>query len=88
MKAEKKIEVQAQVVKALPGGRFLVKVGKHHVTAHIAGRIRKFFIQVMPGDFVRLEVSPYDSTKGRITYRFYDEAEAKKERMEGRKSEK
>ena len=85
MKGEKKVEVQARVVKALPGGRFLVEVGgKHKVTAHIAGRIRKFFIQVMPRDYVRLEVSPYDATKGRIVYRFYDEKEAKKEEAEGR----
>ena len=80
MGSEDKVEVQGRVERALPGGRFLVEVaGKHRLTAHIAGKIRKFFIQVMPGDMVKLEVSVYDNTKGRIVYRYYDENEARRE---------
>lgn len=80
MTAADKVEVQGRVVKALPGGKFLVEVGgKHQLTAHIAGKIRKFFIQVMPGDMVKVEVSVYDKTKGRIVYRYYDANEAKRD---------
>ncbi|MCH7493096.1 translation initiation factor IF-1 [bacterium] len=87
MVREDKVEVQGRVVRALPGGRFLVEVaGKHLLTAHIAGKIRKFFIQVMPGDVVKVEVSVYDKTKGRIVYRFYDENEAKRE-AQGKRGE-
>ena len=88
MKSENKIELKGKVLKALPGGRFLVEVnGKHKVTAHIAGRIRKFFIQVMAGDMGKLEISPYDPTKGRIIYRYYDENESIEEDLKEKEDE-
>jgi translation initiation factor IF-1 len=67
------IQFEAKVIKALPNAQFLVEtdVGgtKHQVLAHIAGKMRKNFIRIVPGDNVTVEVSPYDLTRGRITYR-------------------
>jgi translation initiation factor IF-1 len=58
------------VVQALANTQFRVKLENgHEVLAHVAGKIRKHFIRIVPGDRVRVEVSPYDLTKGRITYR-------------------
>lgn len=67
------IQLEAKVVKALPNAQFLVEASagdtKYEVLAHIAGRMRKNFIRIVPGDTVTVEVSPYDLTRGRITYR-------------------
>ena len=70
MSKEDSIEVQATVLETLPNAMFKVELdNKHRVLAHISGRMRKNFIKVLPGDKVTVELSPYDLTKGRITYR-------------------
>ncbi len=65
------IEVMGTVLETLPNAMFRVELdNKHRVLAHISGRMRKHFIRILPGDRVQLELSPYDLTRGRITYRF------------------
>ena len=67
---EEALEVEGVVTQALANRRFRVEIeGGHIVNAHVAGRMRKHFIRIVPGDKVRVELSPYDLTKGRITYR-------------------
>jgi translation initiation factor IF-1 len=71
MPKEDAIEVDGVVIETLPNAMFRVELeNKHRVLAHISGRMRKNFIRILPGDRVRLELSPYDLTRGRITYRF------------------
>ncbi|NWJ48891.1 MAG: translation initiation factor IF-1 [Chloroflexi bacterium] len=63
--------MDGKVVKALPNAMFEVELDNgHSVLGHISGKIRKNFIRILPGDRVTLELSPYDLTRGRITYRF------------------
>ncbi len=70
MAKEECIQVQGKVTKALANTQFRVRLDNgHEVIAHIAGRIRKNFIRILPGDTVTVAISPYDLTKGRITYR-------------------
>ncbi len=65
------IEVEGTVVELLPNTMFRVELpNKHRILAHISGKMRKHFIRILPGDKVLVELSPYDLTKGRITYRF------------------
>ena len=65
-----KIEVEGTVVEPLPNAMFRVELdNKHQILAHISGRMRKFFIKILPGDKVTVELSPYDLTRGRINYR-------------------
>ncbi|MDD2371776.1 MAG: translation initiation factor IF-1 [Firmicutes bacterium] len=65
------IEVEGVIIDALPNAMFKVELDNgHQVLAHISGKIRVNFIRILPGDRVKLELSPYDLTKGRITYRF------------------
>lgn len=65
------IEVEAVVVESLPNAQFKVKLENGHIIhAHISGKMRMHYIRILPGDIVTLEISPYDLTKGRITYRF------------------
>lgn len=65
------IEVEGVILDSLPNAMFKVELDNgHQVLAHISGKIRVNFIRILPGDRVRLELSPYDLTKGRITYRF------------------
>ena len=67
---EEGITLEGEVVEALPNARFKVKIGEGHtVLAHVSGKMRKFYIRILPGDEVTVEVSPYDLTRGRITYR-------------------
>jgi translation initiation factor IF-1 len=67
---EEALEVEGVVTQALANTRFRVQIeGGHIVTAHVAGRMRKNFIRIVPGDRVKVELSPYDLTKGRITFR-------------------
>ena len=67
---EEALEVDGIVQQALANTRFRVQIeGGHTVTAHVAGRMRKNFIRIVPGDRVKVELSPYDLTKGRITFR-------------------
>ena len=64
------IEVEGIVTDILPGGKFKDKIEKGFtVEAHVSGKIRMNYIRILPGDTVRIEVSPYDLTRGRITYR-------------------
>ena len=66
-----KIEVQGKVTKALPNALFDVELENgHKVLAHISGKMRKFYIRILPGDTVTVELSPYDLKRGRIVYRF------------------
>ena len=68
---EDKIEVEGEVVEALPSTMFRVQIdGGHEVLAKISGKMRKNYIRILPGDRVKVEVSPYDLTRGRITYRY------------------
>jgi translation initiation factor IF-1 len=70
MAKEESIEVQGKVTQALANTQFRVKLENgHEIIAHIAGRIRKNFIRILPGDTVTVAISPYDLTKGRITFR-------------------
>jgi translation initiation factor IF-1 len=70
VKKDEAIEVDGTVVEALANTRFRVQLDSgHNVIAHVAGKMRKNFIRIVPGDKVRVELSPYDLTKGRITYR-------------------
>jgi translation initiation factor IF-1 len=67
---EKHIEIEATVLAVLPGTMFRVELdNKHPVLAHISGKMRKRFIRITAGDRVKMEMSPYDLDKGRITYR-------------------
>lgn len=64
------IELTGKVVEALPGTQFRVELENgHQIIAHIAGKMRKHYIRLVPGDSVTVELTPYDLTKGRITYR-------------------
>jgi translation initiation factor IF-1 len=64
------IEVEGKVLEALPNAMFKVELeNKHVILAHISGKLRMNFIRILPGDIVTVELSPYDLTKGRITYR-------------------
>lgn len=71
MPKEEAIEVQGTVTETLPNAMFRVELeNKHMVLAHISGKMRMHFIKILPGDKVTVELSPYDLTRGRITYRF------------------
>ena len=64
------IEIEGTVVEKLPNTMFRVELeNAHTVLAHISGKMRKFYIRILPGDHVKVELSPYDLTRGRITYR-------------------
>lgn len=70
MAKEDIIEVTGKVIEALPSGEFKVELeNKHTVIAHVSGKIRTYNIRILPGDTVTMELSPYDLTRGRITYR-------------------
>ncbi|MBA2364607.1 MAG: translation initiation factor IF-1 [Chloroflexia bacterium] len=65
------IEVEGKVIEPLPNAMFRVELDNgHEVLAHISGKIRLNFIRILPGDRVLVELSPYDLTRGRITYRY------------------
>ena len=71
MAKEDVIEVEGTVVEALPNTQFRVELENgHNVLAHISGRMRMNYIRILPGDRVKVELSPYDLNRGRITYRF------------------
>jgi translation initiation factor IF-1 len=68
---EEKVEVEGTVIEALPGTMFRVELDNAHVVlAYPSGKMRKYYIRILLGDRVRLELSPYDLERGRITYRF------------------
>ncbi len=65
------IEVEGVVTETLPNAMFKVELENgHEILAHVSGKIRMHFIRILPGDKVTVELSPYDLTKGRITYRY------------------
>ena len=73
----KAIEVEGKIVTVLPGTMFRVQLDNGHmVLAHISGKLRKHFIKIAAGDKVKMEMSPYDLEKARITYRMKDERPA------------
>ena len=70
MAKEEKVEFEGEVVEALPNLMFRVKLDNgHEVLGHLAGKMRRYRIRVLPGDRVRVELSPYDLTRGRIVFR-------------------
>ena len=70
MAKEEAIEVEGTVVEVLPNARFRVELENgHRVLAHISGKMRMHYIRILAGDKVKMELSPYDLTMGRITYR-------------------
>jgi len=76
-KEEGKIQMEGTIVEALPGTQFKVRLeNNHEVLAYLSGRMRKYYIRILLGDRVRVEVSPYDLTRGRIVFRQRKEASA------------
>jgi len=68
---EASIEMEGTVMEALPNAMFRVELeNKHMVLAHISGKMRKYYIRILGGDKVKVELSPYDLSRGRITYRY------------------
>ena len=71
MAKEPAIEIDGEIIETLPNAMFKVKLENgHQVLAHISGKMRLHYIKLLPGDKVKLEMSPYDLTKARITFRF------------------
>lgn len=71
MAKEDNIEVQGTIIETLPNAMFRVELeNKQVILAYVSGKMRMHFIKILPGDKVTIELSPYDLTKGRITYRF------------------
>jgi len=67
---EDKIQIEGEVIDALPNAMFRVRLeNNHEIVAHISGKMRMHYIRILPGDRVTVDISPYDLTKGRITYR-------------------
>ncbi len=70
-RTDDKIELEGMVVEALPNTQFLVQLENgHRVLAYLSGKMRKYYIRILLGDKVRVELTPYDLTRGRITYRY------------------
>ena len=70
MPKEEAVQVEGTVVESLPNAMFRVELQNQHlVLAHVSGKMRMNFIRILPGDKVKVEISPYDLTRGRITYR-------------------
>lgn len=71
MGKEEKIEVDGTIIEALPATQFRVELDNgHEVLAYLSGKMRRHYIRILLGDRVRVELSPYDLSRGRITYRF------------------
>lgn len=72
-KKEEKVEVEGTVVEALPNTQFLVELENgHRILAYLSGKMRKYYIRILLGDRVKVEMSMYDPSRGRITYRYRD----------------
>jgi len=68
---QEKIRMDGEVIETLPNAFFRVKLDNgHEILAHLSGKMRMHFIKILPGDRVQVEMTPYDLTKGRITYRY------------------
>ena len=71
MAKEKNIEVDGEIIETLPNAMFKVILeNEHEVLAHVSGKMRMHYIKILPGDKVKLELSPYDLSRGRITFRY------------------
>ena len=71
MAKEAAIEVDGEIIETLPNAMFRVKLENgHEVLAHVSGKMRMHYIKILPGDTVKLELSPYDLSRGRITFRY------------------
>lgn len=71
MPKEPPVQVEGKVIEPLPNATFRVELENgHQILAHISGKVRMHFIKILPGDKVTVELSPYDLTRGRITYRY------------------
>ena len=71
MAKQEKIEFKGKVTELLPNAMFRVKLENgHEVIAHVSGKMRMHYIKILPGDIVKLELSPYDLSRGRITFRY------------------
>ncbi|MCD6501008.1 translation initiation factor IF-1 [bacterium] len=71
MDKDDRLQVEGVVLKALPNTTFLVELENgHKIMAYLSGKMRKFYIRILPGDRVTVELSPYDIGKGRIVYRY------------------
>ena len=70
-KSEEKIQVEGVVIEALPGTQFKVRLddNDHEILAYLSGKMRKYYIRILLGDRVKVEMSPYDLSRGRIVYR-------------------
>jgi translation initiation factor IF-1 len=76
-KEEGKIQMEGTIVEALPGTQFRVRLDNgHEVLAYLSGRMRKYYIRILLGDKVRVEISPYDLARGRIVFRPRKESQA------------
>jgi len=65
------IEIDGEIIDTLPNAQFKVKLeNNHEILAHVSGKIRMHYIRILPGDKVKVEISPYDLTRGRITFRY------------------
>lgn len=70
-KKEEKIEAEGKVTEALPGTQFRVELDNgHEILAYLSGKMRKYYIRILLGDRVKVEISPYDLNRGRIVYRY------------------
>jgi translation initiation factor IF-1 len=70
MAKQEPIQQEGTILEALPNAQFKVKLDNgHEILAHVSGKMRMYYIKILPGDRVQIEMSPYDLTKGRITYR-------------------
>ena len=71
MAKEKNIEVDGEIIETLPNAMFRVIIDNgHEILAHVSGKMRMHYIKILPGDKVKLELSPYDLSRGRITFRY------------------
>jgi translation initiation factor IF-1 len=71
MAKEENIQIEGKIIEPLPNAMFRVELENgHKVLAHVSGKMRMHFIRILPGDKVTVELSPYDLSRGRITYRF------------------
>lgn len=71
MAKQEPIKQDGEIIEALPNAQFRVKLDNgHELLAHVSGKMRMYYIKILPGDRVAVEMSPYDLSKGRITYRY------------------
>ena len=82
-KKDDKIEVEGTVVEALPNTQFLVQLDNgHKILSYLSGKMRKYYIRILLGDRVRVEMSVYDPARGRITYRYKDGQRGREDELE------